>query len=387
MPKNKELWELLSSTILQIQKFNSPKLNCDFPSPTYLYDRSRNHSDIIINDIGVEQLNKIYKSILNEKTKLPVSSIVDRLINAFKGTSGGSKDFGLAMNFEFLRFMADDTEALREKKRTGWCTLIDTVLSQGKNKKDFTFDTTVFENISKRIQNNLRRDAVGTQTAVILSNIENVQTMSSSQIEFYCGNYYLYYIASDADHKIRGGRLQIFRKEEDPSRIFCRLLLRISNEQLMYEENLEDILNPQTKNPLEKLKQITKKSTAFSRCEYYEGDVKLLNNHIRIDFTHNARGYSGFLLLHVLPANTQTHLQACLGIMMNQPDDVCIFFRKTGLVNTTISVKYSFSDSSLFKYLDTDDTSYLLISKSHQSENHNFYTHTLEINNGYLPDQ
>lgn len=312
----------------------------------------------------------IYESILKDKTGYSSLAVSENLNKFFLS------EFKIDTSC-FVLFH-DDNEKLRKEKINSWLVFVDILLSKAQGRKDVEFEINDFREVLERQQKAIEKYCAGTHTEIILNDKAETSEIDDRMKEFHCGLYYCYYVASDADRKIRGGKLRIYN---EGSKLKVKLILRISDDYLLDDEKLNEILNiDDSFNSYVALKNYKEEEYQNSRyesgrCEVYTGDFKAFRNYIRIDLRHAERGYSGFIILHKMDSTTQRKLQGCLAYLMNIPDSNSIYIRKLGIS----SYKFSLCDESLWKYIGIPaDDNFMEISKSHKDNNHLFYTFVWE---------
>ena len=371
MKSNELLKQLLS--IIGTSKFAEDsryysKDDCDVPDlnigSTYFYNRLRQTTPII--DRVKTVLKQIYSYVLANKTDISDLSTSEKLNSFFKEY--------IRVDTNCFVFWGDDSEALRKEKINSWLELLDIVLDKAVNKTDVHFTDKDFKEILEQQQKAVERLCAGTHTEVIIAEQAETGAFDDRTREFYCGNYYCYYAASDSENTLRGGRLNIYT---DGKTLKAKLILRISDDSLFDDKELDHILEMEPSETYQALNsykahEISNHRYSAGRCEIYTGAFKIYKTHIRIDLQHPERGYSGFILFHKIDSSTQKKLQGCLAYLMNIPDSNSIYMRKIGIS----TFRFSLSNETLWKFVDMQkDTPFMEISKSHKDNNHLFYTY------------
>lgn len=343
------------------------KDDCDVPDlnigSTYFYNRLRQTTPII--DRVKTVLKQIYSYVLANKTDISDLSTSEKLNSFFKEY--------IRVDTNCFVFWGDDSEALRKEKINSWLELLDIVLDKAVNKTDVHFTDKDFKEILEQQQKAVERLCAGTHTEVIIAEQAETGAFDDRTREFYCGNYYCYYAASDSENTLRGGKLNIYT---DGKSLKARLILRISDDSLFDDKQLDRILEMEPSETYQALNsykahEISNHKYSAGRCEIYTGAFKIYKTHIRIDLQHPERGYSGFILFHKIDSSTQKKLQGCLAYLMNIPDSNSIYMRKIGIS----TFRFSLSNETLWKFVDMQkDTPFMEISKSHKDNNHLFYT-------------
>lgn len=351
------------------KKFFKDKKDADLSiGDSYFYNRLREKRPIILST--KVYLNKIYILVLEDKTCCSGLDISNDLKKFF------SEKIGIETNC--FVFFHDDNEKLRQEKISSWLLFIEILLNKALDRESVEFGIEDFRKILEEQEKAIEKLCAGTHTEFVLNEKAETSEVDDRIKEFHCGLYYCYYVASDSDRKIRGGKLRVY---DEDSKLKAKLILRISDDYLLDDPKLNAILDSDNNfNSTEALKKY--KAEEFQnnryeagRCEVYTGDFKVFNNHIRIDLRHAERGYSGFIILHKMDSTTQRNLQGCLGYLMNIPDSNSIYMRKLGIS----LYKFSLEDESLWKFICIPtDSNFMEISKSHKDNNHLFYTYVWE---------
>ena len=340
---------------------NVPNLNI---GSTYFYNRLRQKTPII--DRVKTVLKQIYSHVLSNMTDISDLATSEKLNSFFKEY--------IKIDTSCFVFWGDDSESLRKEKINSWLELLDIVLDKSINREEIIFTDKDFKEKLDQQQKAVERLCAGTHTEVIIAEQAETGALNDRMSEFYCGNYYCYYAASDSENTLRGGKLNIYT---DGKALKAKLILRISDDSLLDDKQLNHILelNPsETYQALNsyKTQEISNHRYSAGRCEIYTGTFKIYKTHIRIDLQHPERGYSGFILLHKIDSSTQKKLQGCLAYLMNLPDSNSIYMRKIGISTFHFSLK----NETLWKFVDMrKDTPFMEISKSHKDNNHLFYTY------------
>lgn len=341
--------------------YDVPDLNI---GSTYFYNRLRQTTPII--DRVKTVLKEIYSYVLANKTDISDLSTSEKLNSFFR-------DY-IKIDTNCFVFWGDDSEALRKEKTNSWLELLDIVLDKAINKTDVHFTDKDFKEILEQQQKAIERLCAGTHTEVIIAEQAETGAFDDRTREFYCGNYYCYYAASDSENTLRGGKLSIYT---DGKALKAKLILRISDNSLFDDKQLDHILKMEPSETYQALNsykahEISNHRYSAGRCEIYTGAFKVYRTHIRIDLQHPERGYSGFILLHKIDSSTQKKLQGCLAYLMNIPDSNSIYMRKIGIS----TFRFSLKNETLWKFVDMQkDTPFMEISKSHKDNNHLFYTY------------
>ena len=340
---------------------NVPNLNI---GSTYFYNRLRQKTPII--DRVKTVLKQIYSHVLSNMTDISDLATSEKLNSFFKEY--------IKIDTSCFVFWGDDSELLRKEKINSWLELLDIVLDKSINREELIFTDKDFKEKLDQQQKAIEKLCAGTHTEVIIAEQAETGTLNDRMREFYCGNYYCYYAASDSENTLRGGKLKIYT---DGKALKAKLILRISDDSLLDDKQLNHILelNPsETYQALNsyKTQEISNHRYSAGRCEIYTGTFKVYKTHIRIDLQHPERGYSGFILLHKIDSSTQKKLQGCLAYLMNIPDSNSIYMRKIGIS----TFRFSLKNETLWKFVDIrKDTPFMEISKSHKDNNHLFYTY------------
>lgn len=348
---------LYNSIYEQGKKHNSLKMG-----ETYFYNRLKQKCPIILSTKN--ELTIIFEEVLNGRSGYSAKNI-SRLLNEFFKSL-------INVDAEFFVLFDDDTIQLRNEKINAWLGILNILLDMAVRREFVEYAYEDFKEIIEKQKEAIERFCAGTHTEIIFNKKVEMGEINDRIREFYCGQYYCYYVASDAEKEIRGGKLRIY---DEDSRLKAKLILRISNDYLLDDSSLDMILQEDDINSNEELKkykqnEFEKNRYYAGRCEVYKGDIKVFMNHIRIDLNHKERGYSGFIILHKLDSTTQSKLIGCLGFLMNIPDSNSIYIRKLGISK----YKFSLHDERLWKYISIPkDTEFLEISKSHKDNNHLFY--------------
>lgn len=370
--KSSELLKQLLS-IIGTSKFTDDsryysKTGCDVPDlnigSTYFYNRLRQTTPII--DRVKTVLKQIYSYVLANKTDISDLSTSEKLNSFFREY--------IKIDTNCFVFWGDDSESLRKEKINSWLELLDIVLDKAINKTNVHFTDKDFKEILEQQQKAVERLCAGTHTEVIIAEQAETGAFDDRTREFYCGNYYCYYAASDSENTLRGGKLNIYT---DGKTLKAKLILRISDDSLFDDKQLDHILEMEPSETYQALNsykahEISNHRYSAGRCEIYTGAFKIYKTHIRIDLQHPERGYSGFILFHKIDSSTQKKLQGCLAYLMNIPDSNSIYMRKIGIS----TFRFSLSNETLWKFVDMQkDTPFMEISKSHKDNNHLFYTY------------
>ena len=340
---------------------NVPNLNI---GSTYFYNRLRQKTPII--DRVKTVLKQIYSHVLSNMTDISDLATSEKLNSFFKEY--------IKIDTSCFVFWGDDSESLRKEKINSWLELLDIVLDKSVNREDIIFTEKDFKEKLEQQQKSVERLCAGTHTEVIIAEQAETGAFDDRMREFYCGNYYCYYAASDSENTLRGGKLNIYT---DGKTLKAKLILRISDDSLLGDKQLNHILDlkpSETYQALNSYKEheISNHRYSAGRCEIYTGTFKVYKTHIRIDLQHPERGYSGFILLHKIDSSTQKKLQGCLAYLMNIPDSNSIYMRKIGIS----TFRFSLKNETLWKFVDIrNDTPFMEISKSHKDNNHLFYTY------------
>lgn len=340
---------------------NVPNLNI---GSTYFYNRLRQKTPII--DRVKTVLKQIYSHVLSNMTDISDLATSEKLNSFFKEY--------IKIDTSCFVFWGDDSELLRKEKINSWLELLDIVLDKSINREEIIFTDKDFKEKLDQQQKAVERLCAGTHTEVIIAEQAETGALDDRMREFYCGNYYCYYAASDSENTLRGGKLKIYT---DGKALKAKLILRISDDSLLDDKQLNHILElkpSETYQALNSYKahEISNHRYSTGRCEIYTGTFKVYRTHIRIDLQHPERGYSGFILLHKIDSSTQKKLQGCLAYLMNIPDSNSIYMRKIGIS----TFRFSLKNEALWKFVDMrKDTPFMEISKSHKDNNHLFYTY------------
>lgn len=340
---------------------NVPDLNI---GSTYFYNRLRQKTPII--DRVKTVLKQIYSHVLSNMTDISDLATSEKLNSFFKEY--------IKIDTSCFVFWGDDSELLRKEKINSWLELLDIVLDKSINREEIIFTDKDFKEKLDQQQKAVERLCAGTHTEVIIAEQAETGALDDRMREFYCGNYYCYYAASDSENTLRGGKLKIYT---DGKALKAKLILRISDDSLLDDKQLNHILElkpSETYQALNSYKahEISNHRYSAGRCEIYTGTFKVYKTHIRIDLQHPERGYSGFILLHKIDSSTQKKLQGCLAYLMNIPDSNSIYMRKIGIS----TFRFSLKNETLWKFVDIrNDTPFMEISKSHKDNNHLFYTY------------
>ncbi|NSF39988.1 hypothetical protein [Blautia wexlerae] len=331
---------------------------------TYFYNRLRQPTPII--DRVKNLLKQIYTCILSNETDISDLATSEKLDSFFKEY--------IKIDTSCFVFWGDDSESLRKEKINSWLELLDILLDEAINKAEIFFTARDFKEKLEQQQKAVERLCAGTHTEVILAEQAETGAFDDHMKEFFCGNYYCYYAASDSENTIRGGKLNIYT---DGKALKAKLILRISDDSLLNDTQLDRILEMESTKAYQALNshkahEISNQRYSVGRCEIYTGTFKIYKTHIRIDLQHPERGYSGFILLHKIDSSTQKNLQGCLAYLMNIPDSNSIYMRKIGISTFCFSLK----NKDLWKFIGLqNDIPFMEVSKSHKDNNHLFYTY------------
>lgn len=340
---------------------NVPELNI---GSTYFYNRLRQPTPII--DRVKALLKQIYRYVLSNETDISDLATSEKLSSFFKEY--------IKIDTNCFVFWGDDSESLRKEKINSWLELLDILLDKAINKTDVFFAVTDFKEKLEQQQKAIEKLCAGTHTEVIIAEQVETGAFDDRTKEFYCGNYYCYYAASDSENTLRGGKLNIYT---DGNSLKAKLILRISDDTLLNDKELNHILEMEPSETYQalnsyKTEEFSHQRYSVGRCEIYTGIFKIYRTHIRIDLQHPERGYSGFILLHKIDSSTQKNLQGCLAYLMNIPDSNSIYMRRIGISTFCFSLK----NETLWKFIDIqNDIPFMEISKSHKDNNHLFYTY------------
>lgn len=277
---------------------NVPDLNI---GSTYFYNRLRQKTPII--DRVKTVLKQIYSHVLSNMTDISDLATSEKLNSFFKEY--------IKIDTSCFVFWGDDSELLRKEKINSWLELLDIVLDKSINREEIIFTDKDFKEKLDQQQKAVERLCAGTHTEVIIAEQAETGALDDRMREFYCGNYYCYYAASDSENTLRGGKLKIYT---DGKALKAKLILRISDDSLLDDKQLNHILELKPSETCQALNsykahEISNHRYSAGRCEIYTGTFKVYKTHIRIDLQHPERGYSGFILLHKIDSSTQKKLQ------------------------------------------------------------------------------